>query len=605
MKHRWYLCHSYDTEIKNNPFFIALLNKGGEKDKVETYEDQIVDELDDYVEGKLLFELPTSEILKIIDKSDIEDVEQICSIISKMGESKKEESILLLNVIKADEPTLNECVTILSQFESSPVCRRMSELFSENEKLPERDTEHEIFELKKEIKELQNKEKSLDLKKEIEKIKNETKGIETSSFQHPLFIAANGRVIYKSLVVDSMRASGFRYIKEEPQAVLVWYDNLPKNDFFGPLQPWQIVNRFPMANVICRRAPLVRLIQRTAPTFPSQFKFLPKSFIVPIQQEQFEEEVALKKGKYIIKPDIGSLGVRIQIIEAGESAPKVEKLSVAQEYIPSLLIDGYKFDFRIYVLLASVDPLRIYVYRNGVASFCSKKSSEHSVFSELTSRSINKKNPDVVMTQIVKLVADVMNWLKNEGHDTDRLWQRIDRAIVSTIITASKFLKNGMEEQCPKLGIQRCFQILGFDILLSEELDPYILEVNYRPSLETDAPYERKMKLAMLSDAMKIMQPAPEYQEYIRKNFSPELAEKWPTLVENDEELKTAIMKTNNKPIGNVGGFVLAYPTSNERQMKKWDRMIQFVSKCPAELRSKYFLPPAIKKVPHEEIAKP
>ena len=414
-------------------------------------------------------------------------------------------------------------------------------------------------------------------------------------------IATNGRILYKSLIVDSMRASGYRYIKEEPQAVLVWYDNLKKKDFFGPMQPWQIVNRFPMVNVICRKAPFVRLIQRTAQTFPSQFKFLPKSFIVPIQQEQFEEEVAEKKGKYIIKPDRGSLGEGIKIVEAGEPAPKVERLCVAQEYIPSLHIDDYKFDFRIYVLLASVDPLRIYVYRNGVARFCSKKSSDHSVFSELTNKSLNKKNPDVVMTQIVKLVADVMNRLKNEGHDTDRLWQRIDRAIVSTIITASKFLKDGMEEQCPKLGIQRCFQILGFDVLLSEELDPYILEVNYRPSLETNASYERKMKLSMLSDAMKIMQPAPEYQEYIRKNFSPELAEKWPTLVENDEELKAAIMKTNNKPIGNVGGFVLAYPTSNERQMKKWDRMIQFVAKMPSELRSKYFLPPAIKKVPHED----
>ena len=393
-----------------------------------------------------------------------------------------------------------------------------------------------------------------------------------------------------------MRLAGYKYQREDPKATLIWFDNLKKKDFFGPLMPWQIVNRFPSVNTICRKAPFVRLIQRTAQSFPSQFKFLPKSFIVPIQQEQFEDEVKRHKGRYIIKPDRGSLGEGIKIIEEGEEPPKIEKLCVAQEYIPSYKIDDYKFDFRIYVLLASVDPLRIYVYRNGVARFCSKKASEHSVFSELTNKSLNKKNPDVVMTQIVKLVADVMERLKKEGKDTDRLWQRIDRAIVSTIITASAFLKMGMEQQCPKIGIQRCFQILGFDVLLDEELNPYILEVNYRPSLETNAQYERKMKMSMLSDAMKIIQPAPEFQDYVTNHYSEDLAKKWPELILKDPELKEAIEKTNNKPLENVGGFVLAYPTTSERQMKKWDRMISLVAKQPTELRSKYFLPPAIKK---------
>ena len=69
----------------------TLLNEGGRKDKIETYEELIIDGLEDYVEENLLFELPTNEILKIIDKSNFKSVDQICSIISKMCESKKEE----------------------------------------------------------------------------------------------------------------------------------------------------------------------------------------------------------------------------------------------------------------------------------------------------------------------------------------------------------------------------------------------------------------------------------------------------------------------------------------------------------------------------------
>ena len=42
-------------------------------------------------------------------------------------------------------------------------------------------------------------------------------------------------------------------------------------------------------------------------------------------------------------------------------------LSVVQEYIDKpLLLDGKKFDLRIYVLLLCADPLEIYVFAEGL-----------------------------------------------------------------------------------------------------------------------------------------------------------------------------------------------------------------------------------------------
>ena len=80
---------------------------------------------------------------------------------------------------------------------------------------------------------------------------------------------------------------------------------------------------------------------------------------------------------------------------------QIDDVSVVSRYITNpLLINGHKFDLRIYVLVTSYEPLKIYVFKEGLARFASEtyssKIDKDNKFMHLTNYSINKKNDNFV-----------------------------------------------------------------------------------------------------------------------------------------------------------------------------------------------------------------
>lgn len=135
-----------------------------------------------------------------------------------------------------------------------------------------------------------------------------------------------------------------------------------------------------------------------------------------------------------------------------------------------------------------VDPLTIFVYRNGAAQFWSEPYSQSSKFSMLTNSAVKKNHPATAISTITRTIKDVLPILASYGINIEQLWAKIDQLITMMVISGIGFIETH-SKSAPNLDW--CFQIFGFDVLISDQQNPYLLDVNYRPSLDFDIQAER------------------------------------------------------------------------------------------------------------------
>lgn len=72
---------------------------------------------------------------------------------------------------------------------------------------------------------------------------------------------------------------------------------------------------------------------------------------------------------------------------------------IVQRYLTKpYLIDGYKFDLRLYVLVNGIAPMRIYIFEDGLARLATvpyktpAPNNMNNLFMHLTNYAINKEN---------------------------------------------------------------------------------------------------------------------------------------------------------------------------------------------------------------------
>lgn len=274
-----------------------------------------------------------------------------------------------------------------------------------------------------------------------------------------------------------------------------WITGMPDPAQFRRVSPARRLNHFPgnAALTIKSRlhASLSTLRERIVASHgadsdaASRLAFFPHAWVMPHDYHALQEAaLANPEQRWILKPTNASKGKGVRVLRDAGEAPLAQDWMV-QEYLANPhTIRGHKYVLRLYVLISSLEPLRVYLYRQGFAKLASEPwdpEDADNPYSQLTNPDINALNDRAeVPVEFIDLDR-YRTWLRDQGHDDDRLFARIHDLVALTVISAV----DAMRRRTAEVGAdpRGCYELLGLDCLVDDALTPWILECNLSPSL--------------------------------------------------------------------------------------------------------------------------
>lgn len=338
-------------------------------------------------------------------------------------------------------------------------------------------------------------------------------------------------------------------VLQQSRFFMCWSDTVLKLEQLVKFFNWQRSNHFPSMYLLCRKGHLGATIAKLRSLEPSHYRFYPRSWLMRKQKEAFRKVLNSKEdgNKYfIMKPNAGCQGRGIMLTKDPFTAGRELDNYIVQEYIRNpLLIEGKKFDLRVYVLLTSIRDPSIFIFEDGLVRICAdpydppNESNIRNTCKHLTNYAVNKKNPNFVFNEDAEQ-GDVgnkrnfkffNNWLKANGHDSQAFWKSVGDVVTKTILAAQPQLAN-VYNTCFPIANEgyTCFEVLGFDILVDSKLKPWLIEVNHTPSFATETPLDLDIKSRLLEEVWNIVDVTPavletdalrEQNEFTRRSLPP------------------------------------------------------------------------------------
>lgn len=353
----------------------------------------------------------------------------------------------------------------------------------------------------------------------------------------------------KSIVINNFKRRGWHQVSAEEDWNIYWSNTLNCRTLFSldsgfRLNDHQLINHFPNHYELVRKDLLVKNIRRyrkeldregnplgekTEVKFSNgqtiiryvHLDFIPITYVLPTDYNQFVEEYRkFPPTTWILKPCGKSQGAGIFLINKLSKLKKWSRESkkylqhhltskdtyVISRYIENpLLIGGKKFDLRIYVLVTSFRPLKAYMFREGFCRFCTMKydtsvTELDNMYVHLTNVSVQKTGDDYNSHHGGKLgMHNLKLYLEGTRGKTvtERLFEQIQWLITHSLKAVAPVMSND----------RHCFECYGYDIIIDDNLKPWLIEVNASPSMTATTVNDRILKYKLVDNLLSVVLP--------------------------------------------------------------------------------------------------
>ncbi|XP_076019484.1 putative tubulin polyglutamylase TTLL9 [Genypterus blacodes] len=333
---------------------------------------------------------------------------------------------------------------------------------------------------------------------------------------------------YKTIQDVLRQRPGWVEVKDDGDWVFLWCDVgwLRENFDHSYLEEHARINHFRNHYELTRKNLMVKNLKRYRKSLErdigqmeaSKCDFFPCTYALPSEYHLFVEAFRRSPGStWIMKPVAKSQGKGIFLFrklkdimdwkrdgsrsEEQTDVAQVENY-VAQCYIENpYLIGGRKFDLRVYVLVTSYIPLKAWLYRDGFARFSSTRFSLSTIddqYVHLTNVAIQRRAPDYDPEKGCKWQMQQLRRYLTAKHGTEiaeNVFKDMDNIFVCSLQSVQKVIIND----------KHCFELYGYDILLDQNLKPWLLEINASPSLSASSAEDYDMKFRLLEDTLHVV----------------------------------------------------------------------------------------------------
>lgn len=250
----------------------------------------------------------------------------------------------------------------------------------------------------------------------------------------------------------------------------------------------QRLNHFPGIVTQHSKDELAYFLHQAQQRAGSDFDFSPQTFSMPYQFDAWRSAACDSAAIWIRKPKRGAKGFGVRVI-TDVDAEVPDETSIIQRYIENPLITAeypHKHIIRVYVALTSLDPLIAYVHPRTFVRFASRPYGTSLAkladpIRHVTNPSVQLTNPDLDGGIRIMQWLEFCELLERDGRDPTPLWTRIRTMLARTLAAhrgpMSLVTERHLDNAAP------CFELLGYDVMINDQLEPNLIECNMSPLL--------------------------------------------------------------------------------------------------------------------------